>query len=631
MLALLPIAAYFGVVAVLITRTHPRDVRMPLLRGSVLWGAIVVVLTEGLSLFQQLSRASLALAWCVLLLGMTAWLIVRRADVRRAFHDLEFSRLQRGDRLLVVSVGIAIGLILVVAWLAPPNTWDALSTHMTRVAHWASQRSIRHFATGIELQNYYPPFPAMSILQTYILLPGDGLANLSQWFSMVLSIVGVSLLASQLGATRSGQVFAVVFAASLPAGISQASGTMTDYVASLWTIAMAHEVLTLSKGKVDWRESGLFLGLAAGLAINSKPTVIPVVIALVGYLAIDSLRNKGLLVSLRVGLLALLMVALINTGYFGRNILTYGSPIGGNAGIEAHANEAPLWKVLISNSLRNASLHMGTPNPYVNKAIFLAIKGIHDAIGIGVSDPNTSMHSAYKIQEPSRHESKAANPLHFYLLIGLGAAAAYRRRLRSGILAWTLMLLAAFILFAVLFQFSMFGARYHLALFLLISPAAAMWAESILGRPWMKGVSALLLLAAIPWLFAVESRPLVPLPGDAPSVLTADRQQLMFAYAPGLEDTYSGLLARVKGAACENLAVSLEGSSAEYPIWAMMGAPKSNIRIRWLVAGTASARYIEPGYSPCAILCEDCGAQERMRGLPLVEQRAGFSLFLKER
>ena len=51
-----------------------------------------------------------------------------------------------------------------------------------------------------------PPGAELTILQFYVLAGGDRLANFVQWFAMVGSLLGTSLVAAQLGAGRAGQL-----------------------------------------------------------------------------------------------------------------------------------------------------------------------------------------------------------------------------------------------------------------------------------------------------------------------------------------------------------------------------------------------------------------------------------------
>jgi hypothetical protein len=52
--------------------------------------------------------------------------------------------------------------------------------------------------------------------------------------------------------------------------------------------------------------------------------------------------------------------------------------------------------------------------------------------------------------------------------------------------------------------------------------------------------------------------------------------------------------------------MAISGAGAEYPYWLLLGAPRDDLRIEWIVAGTPSAQYSDPEL-PCAIICDTCG------------------------
>jgi hypothetical protein len=89
----------------------------------------------------------------------------------------------------------------------------------------------------------------------------------------------------------------------------------------------------------------------------------------------------------------------------------------------------------------------------------------------------------------------------------------------------------------------------------------------------------------------------------------------------------------VKDAACTSVGVMLSGDAAEYPLWPLLGDPKERIRIEWLVAGTPSARYRDPNFQPCAVVCDfSCpDGWTEVRGLPLALDTAGYRLYLSKK
>ena len=85
-----------------------------------------------------------------------------------------------------------------------------------------------------------PPLAEYLVLHTYLLGGGDHWATLVHWVYFLGSLVGVSLVARQLGAGRRGQTLAPLFAATLPSGILQASSAKNEWVLTFWLVALVY-------------------------------------------------------------------------------------------------------------------------------------------------------------------------------------------------------------------------------------------------------------------------------------------------------------------------------------------------------------------------------------------------------
>src|SRR5258708_7841902 len=281
-MAVLPLGL-FGLSLLYLAATN--DWRSAFMKAAVVWGLIVVASTEALSPFRALSATPLAAVWAVALLvaGLGVWR--RRALVAERLRST-FAR--RPDTLLTVTavplafIAAATG---VVAWVAPPNTYDSMAYHMARVAHWAADGTVADYQTNILRQLYLPPWSEFAVVHLQILSGGDHLANLVQWFSMIGSVVGASLIARQLGAPPLGQALAAIVVATLPMGILQASSTQTDYALAFWLVCGVS--LALDFFNAPTPQSPTSLAPPLGLPMLTKRTAYvfeaPLVLAL-GYL-----------------------------------------------------------------------------------------------------------------------------------------------------------------------------------------------------------------------------------------------------------------------------------------------------------------------------------------------------------
>jgi hypothetical protein len=632
MLGLLPL------IAVLTTTGAAADAfphlgwRRAFLRSLVVLGAYMILVMEGLSLIGAITKGGLVAVWLLPILLAGGWL-VRARSLGRSIRLPRWERPDGALEWILLGCGLAILVVTaLVAWLSPPNTWDSLAYHMARVAHWAQDRSLAPFATGNERQNLMPPAAETAMLQVYVLAGSDQLVNFVEWFAMVACIVGATQIAENLGATRLGQIFAALFVMTLPMGIAQASSTMTDYVTAMWLVCVASEAVWLIRRQpspVDF----VLLALAAGLAINTKPTafayLLPFAVATV-IILIGRVRLPRLL---GFSVMTVVVVLAVNAGYFTRNIDVYGNPLGSDSRISAHANDFLDWRVLVSNVLRNASLHAGTPNAYINKGIAVAIVKIHELIGLDPTDPRTSAHLIFRVRPPSLNEAKAGNLAQAAIVLAACIIAVWKRKTLDPLaLGLASVVIATFLVISLTFKFTVFGSRYHLPFFVLCAP----WVGYVIARQVpatiVRWLALGMVVVCVPWLLSLDPRPLIPAQGSGePSILTRPRDSLYFVLDPSAEKPYREITADIRGAGCTSVGIMLSGGAAEYPIWALLGAPRADLTVEAIVAGTESAQFSKDEFEPCAIICDGSCRDDltAIRGLTRVYDTSGYRLYMK--
>ncbi|MEW6568846.1 MAG: hypothetical protein AB1449_11910 [Chloroflexota bacterium] len=619
MLALLPLLALVSWTLALRVARPSWGWGRSLVRASVLLGALAVLITEGLSLARVITTIGLSIAWAVVALVGLGWYLAQTR--RTSAPPLPVLRLPRGwsARAVLIGVLLILALIGALAWIAPPNTWDALNYHMARVAHWAQDRSVAHYPTGVEIQNSRTPGAEYLVLHLYVLSGTDRWANLVSWCALVGSLIGVSLLARNLKDQGGSARAAVVYAATLPMAIVQASSTMNDLVLSFWLVVVALESFDVFRGEVEGATVASLSG-AAGLALVTKPTAIAFLLPFTVADAVLLWKRRGVRSTAAAALVAVSIFSVLNAGYVARNLATYGAPAD-PVDVQRHRNENLDPRAVLSNLVRNAALHAGTPSPYVNKAIAVSLQWLHRLMGVDPNDPRTTTSGEFRIRRPALHEDWVGNPLHLLLaLVGTGLLVARRKRVRWEMLAYAAAVVAGTVAFSALYKWLPFNSRLHTPGFMLYAPVVGGVLAISPARRWASGIGLTLILASLPWLLALDSRPWIAVDnGDGiESVLTEPRERLYFVNALYLETPYRDMSAEIEKASCRRVGIMLSGANIEYPLWALLGAPRHGLRLEWIVAGTPSARYSSPEFQPCAIICQDCPPdQEEIRRLPL--------------
>ena len=115
--------------------------RSPLLSSSfllatVLWGFLLALMTELLSLVGWLDFLHVLAAWGLVLLLLLLVLVLGDRRRFQLHQDLHFASIPRFERSLLVCLFLVVSAIGLIAWMAPPNAWDAMTYHLGRVTHW---------------------------------------------------------------------------------------------------------------------------------------------------------------------------------------------------------------------------------------------------------------------------------------------------------------------------------------------------------------------------------------------------------------------------------------------------------------------------------------------------------------
>jgi hypothetical protein len=604
---LAPLLCFCGIFLLLLLNRGESDWRFSFLFAAVIWGLIVVASSELLSIFRLLSAGMLLLTWlvCLLIVIVLLGVYILRHPSKSAL------RLKPGDGLrssglavfLLGGILVIVAMIGLTAWVAPPNNFDAMTYHMSRVMHWIQNASIGDYPTQNLRQLYQNPWAEFALLHLQILSGGDHFANLLQWFSMLGSILGVSLLAKELGADRRGQVFASLVCATIPMGILQGSSVQNDYAGAFWLVCFAAFTLLFVT-----TQPGLFIafgaGGALGLALLTKATGYIYAFPFVVWLGLTALKAKDKNRLLLVGL-SLALAATINLGHLARNYNLFADPLGPGEEISgALTNQIFTPAALVSNVVRNLALHLSTPVAPVNAALEQGIARLHTLLRLSPSDPRTTMPGTeFHVLPLSNHEDYAGNPLHLFLIafsLLLFIWDAHPRRLAG---FYLLALAAAFLLFCAYLRWQPWNSRIQLPWFVLFSPFVGLELGRI-QRQWLANIIVvLLLLSAFPWVLRNTLRPLV----GRKNIFITPRVEQYFANQPLRAVPYIAAAQKLSEMNCAQVGLALNMDDWEYPIWALANQRQGQtIRFENVNLTNASAKLSDQApflnFAPCAIL-----------------------------
>lgn len=607
---LAPFASLLLMFAILLKRGI--EWREAFLAAAVLGGVCVTAITEILSLFRVLSYPGILVSWSLVTLVLTVFYSkIERHATPRHREPLRFS----GTWLAaLLGVGWVISVLGFLASIAPPNNYDSMTYHMSRVMHWIQDGGVAHFPTSIRRQVYSNPWSEFAITHLQLLTGGDRLANLVQWFSMIGCVVGASLITKHLGGGTASQIFAALIVATLPMGILQASSTQNDWVAALWCIAFIQAVLMFRDATIDHRKAlgvSLIAGSSVGLALLSKATSYLYTPPFLVWMAWRCWRRFGISAGTRLLVLAAGCVVLLNVGHWWRNYEVFHSPVSPPTTRTAVANGVHSPPFVLSNVVRNLALHLATPSVRANEMVMSVVDAIHHGLGVDPDDQRVTFPgSRFALSTHQWHEDYAGNLPHFLLLLfSLGIFVAAARYRRSGVLVvYLLCTVGAFLLFCFYLKWQPWSSRFHLPLFVMCAPFMAVCLEHPSIAPSRPVFAGLLLVAAQMWLFHNETRPLIGL--DIRNVFETSRLDRYFVNMPHLQSQYVQAAKIVTDLGCREVGLWTAVDSCEYPLWWLLNPDDGRtVRIEHINVTNETSRLYAPErfgtFAPCAIISID--------------------------
>ena len=595
--------------------------------ATLIYTASVVVATELLSIPARLGQVEVAVFWAGAAALAALWLW-RWADAEALMARLCGTRGLWATRWPeLVGIAIVLGMVLLTGLLWPPNNWESMAYRMMRVVMWMQQGSVDHYATPYMPQLYHPPLVSFHILHLQILAGSDRFANVPEWLALAGCGVAASLIAKELKGGLPAQVAAAVLAVTLPMGVVQGSSTQGNLLAAYWLLCFVLLLVWHFKTPALWRLA--CCGCAAGFAVLAKPTtyvVLPPVAAALGLYGLAVRPPARRTIVLRLPALmgaywqhvrrspgravvvlgtAALIAVVINLGHYARNWEVFGDAVSPSYVSFNQINKRFDLTILTSNLLRNSLVHWALPSAEANAAMLDTITTV---IGeIPEPEAATAGRTLAAGGLSGRFtEMYAPNMLHYWLLafavVGL-CAGLFVKRWRpdspplAGYLAggW----IAAVVAFSAVLQWQEWNSRYHVMLFMLGAPLAAVFLSHLPGyfrravpkdgamsvgvdRP-LRVLCVVFLLATTPWLLLKESSPWVRLGAHAGEPLPgANRTAAYFNVIGGGYDSFATLANKVAELRPTEVglavAQSLRGVEYSYPLHVLLSERVGHFR-----------------------------------------------------
>ena len=461
---------------------------------------------------------------------------------------------------------------LFIALISPPNNWDSMTYHMSRVEYWIQNKALFFFKTNNPRQNVLAPFSEFLILHFQILSGSDIFANLVQWISLIIGLATVSLICKEFGLRKRLQIISAVFMCSLPTVLLQASSTKNDIVASTFILLFYYYQIILVK---RYSITSVYLsGLSLGLGILTKGTCYILLFAIgithFTYLITFKIWDIKKIIS-RYGIIFSIGF-LINLPHYLRNILKYDDMLGLDT-LPSLTNELFSFGVMFSNLIRHVAYQLGTNINIINWYIYRIVKIL---LGNNINDPKTSfLDRDFRPPFFSLGEDTAGNLIHtlvfiIIFIIGLTFIKQIKRiQLKSLFIA-----LISIVLYCFLLKWQPWTGKI-IPLFVITIPFLMVALNFILDIKKLKItfyiILVFMLTGTFPYLLYNESRPL--LAHYNKSILFQDRIEGYFNNRPELYEQYKKIINgfdKTEVSKKDSIALHLGGDSWDYPFLVLL-------------------------------------------------------------
>ncbi|MEP0870723.1 hypothetical protein NDA01_13015 [Trichocoleus desertorum AS-A10] len=593
------------------------EYRISILLGATLWAVLLTFATEFLSIFDLITFNYVLASWILTTVALVGWFFkCKRLGSGTLANEVNLNTNQ-GNSFSLFSIALIGGIAFIIitigltALAAPPNNWDSMTYHMARAVHWQQNHSVAHYPTHILRQLYQSPWAEFVILHFQILSNSDRLANLVQWFSMIGSAFGTSLLAKNLGANFRHQLFTAAMSVSIPMGILQGSSTQNDYVAAFWLVCFTNFVLLVIRREM--RKVSLVAAAGClGLAILTKGTAYIYGFPFLIWLLISELRFSRQ-AFLRSIITTTLIIILINLGHYLRNFDLFGLPI--TTYSHKLTNDTFTIQTLLSNTIRNVALHIYTPLDSFNNAAENIIRVVHKSLNLDISDPKTTWPGAkFSIPRLQTYEDTAGNPIHLFLSTLTISVCFSNKKIKQKkyISPYLTSLVISFLLFCFLLKWQPWNSRLHLPVFVLFSPLIGIFFEAIKIQKVKGYLVFIILYISLAWVFHNESRPIL---GNQ-NIFNTNVIEQYFTNRHDLQESYVEVANQMRVEQCSKIGLVLREDAWEYPLWVLLQQNISALHIEHVdVKNVSNQRASVKRYetfSPCAIISVGYSGPDRI-------------------
>lgn len=443
-----------------------------ILKSILIFGFITFSITELLSLINKLNLYGLIISWLSIFIVLI-FLIFKTKSKFVKFNLLKkINAFSIYEKSYLTIISLLFLLLFYQGIIYPPNNWDSLTYHMSRIMYWLTNENLNHFPTHILRHLYQPPFAEYLIMNVNVLQGNDYFSNSIQLLFLFFTLSSINEILKWFEINRSVRIITFLFCLSIPSVVLQATSSKNDIICAFFVIT---SILFLIKSyEKPLSKNFIFLGISVGLGMLTKGTfyifIFPALLFFVSLFIMKILKQKTY-GKILLGFVSVFFIFVINLGHFSRNYKVNQHILNiDDTEHKMYSNEDMNVKFFMSNLLKNIGLHMGYPTTYFYEDF---LTDFHYEYEIFIDNPQLNF-LGQKYQSPKKfetHEDLVPNTFHIILIIFISVLflfiSVFKKKYKNLILL-IIVLLQIFI-FITYLKWQPWHTRLHIPIFLMSS------------------------------------------------------------------------------------------------------------------------------------------------------------------
>ena len=482
------------------------SVRIGYIKSFIVVSFLCYLSAEILSIFNGFNLFYLTIFWGII--NIVCFIKFYKSSISYRLESKNFyTTLEPHIKLYlgIILIFIIIPLLFQVLYV-PPNNWDSMTYHMSRVEHWRQNENVYPFPTGNIRQVIHNPLSEYIIANFLIISNTDFYSNLVQFLSWIGTLFGGTLIIKRLNFGRFFQFVVGLLFISIPMGIYQSTTTQNDLLGSFFLVSFIYFGLNLKGQKFELNEQ-IFLMLSLLLGGFTKYTVFIFALPYILYFSFITLSKSRILDSLKFIFYGIFLFILIFGPFLWRNYHTYGLLSGDAETTSRMQNASMSLPFGISNAIKNLMDHFALPVGIITNFLDQVVIYLHSVLGVSKDNPGANFLGIPYKSSFILSENSTGSLIHIFLLLISTIYGVFNFRKRPKLTLFIFTTWVGFFLYSLVFKWQPWQVRLMLPWMIITIIPVGILVSNLFKTKSLKFhvfVSGLILYTCIPVYFNIS-------------------------------------------------------------------------------------------------------------------------------